>query len=74
MTRRNLLGCIMTIIAGKEPPAFTPYLVQRRDGALSTNFGFSTRYWLDSFARTKSRLLLEIHGFSERELADETAD
>ena len=73
MTRRNLLGCIMTIISGKKPPAFTPYLVQKRDEALSTIYGLSTRYWLDSFARTKSRLLLEIHGSSERELADETA-
>ena len=36
MTRRNLLmGCVMAMVAGRKPPASTPYLAQRRDGALS---------------------------------------
>ena len=75
MTRRNLLvGCVMAMVAGKKPPASTPYLAQRRDGALSLTTGCSTRHWLDPFARVKSSLLLEIHDLSERELADKTVD
>ena len=75
MTRRNLLvGFVMATVAGKKPPASTPYLAQRRDGALSLTIGCSTRHWLDPFARVKSSLLLKIHGPSERELADKTAD
>ena len=50
------------------------YLAQRRDGALSLTIGCSTKHWLDPFARVKSSLLLKIHGPSERELADKTAD
>ena len=74
MMRRNLLvGCVMVVIAGKKPPASTPYLGQRRDGALSLTVGCSTMHWLDPFDRVKSSLLLKIHGPSERELADKTA-
>ena len=74
MTRRNLLvACVIAMVAGKKPPASTPYLAQRRDGALSLTIGCSTRPWLDPFARVKSSLLLKIHGPSERELAEKTA-
>ena len=41
-------GCL------QEPPASTPYLAQRRDGALSRTIGYSTRHWLDPFVRVKS--------------------
>ena len=64
----------MAIVAGKKPPASTPYLAQRRGGALSLTIGCSTRNWLDPFARVKSSLVLKIQGPSERELADKTAD
>ena len=64
----------MAMVAGKKPPASTPYLAQRRDGTLSLTIGYSTRHWLDPFARVKSSLLLKIHGPSGRELADKTAD
>ena len=64
----------MAMVVGKKPPASTPYLAQRRDGALSLTIGCSTRHWLDPFARVKYSLLLKIHGPSERELADKTAD
>ena len=64
----------MAIIAGKKRPASTPYLAQRRDGVLSLKIGFSTKHWLDPFARVKSSLLLKIRGPSERELADKMAD
>ena len=75
MTRRNLLvGCDMVMVAGKKSPASTPYLAQRRDGALSLIIGCSTRHWLDPFARVKSSVLLKIYGPSERELAGKTAD
>ena len=75
MTRRNLLvGCVMAVVAGKRQPASTPYLAQRRDGALSLTIGCSTRHWLDPFVRVKSSLLLKIRGPSDRELADKTAD
>ena len=74
-TRRNLLvGCVMAIISREKPPASTPYLAQRRDGALSPTIGCFTRHWLDPFARAKSSLLLMIYGPSERELADNTAN
>ena len=64
----------MAMVAVKKPPASTPYLAQRRDGALSLTVGCSTRHWLDTFARVKSSLLLKIHGPSDRELADKTAE
>ena len=64
----------MAMVAGWKPPAFTPYLAQRWDGALSLTIGCSTRHWLDPFVRVKSSLLLEIHGPSGRELANKTAD
>ena len=74
MTRRNLVvGCVMAMVAVKKPPASTPYLAQRRDGALSLTIECSTRHWSDPFARVKSSLWLKIHGPSERELADKTA-
>ena len=57
-----------------ETPASTPYLAQRRGGALSPTIGCSTRHWLDPFAKAKSSFLLKIHGPSERELAGKTAD
>ena len=63
----------MAMVNGKKPPASTPYLAQRRDGALSFAIGCS-RHWLDPFVRAKSSLLLKIHGPSERELTDKTAD
>ena len=45
MMRRNwLVGCVMTMVAGKKPSASTPYLAQRRDGALSPTIGCSTRH------------------------------
>ena len=37
----------MAMVSGKKPPASTPYLAQRRDGALSLTIGCSTRHWLD---------------------------
>ena len=64
----------MAMVAGKKTPASTPYLAQRRDGALSLTIGCSTWHWLDPFARAKSSSLLKMHGPSERELADKTAD
>ena len=64
----------MATVAGKIPPASTPYLPQRLNEALSLTMGCSTRHWLDPFARVKSSLLLKIHGPSERELADKTAE
>ena len=66
------MGCVMTMV-GKKLPASTPYLAQRRDGALLSTIGFSTRHRLDPFARAKYSLL-KIHGPSERELADKTVD
>ena len=60
--------------AGKKPPASTPYLAQRRDGALSPTIGCSTWHWLDPFVRVKSSLWLKIHDPSDRELANKTAD
>ena len=50
----------MAMVAGKKPTAFTPYLAQRRDGALSLTIGSSTRHWPDPFASVKSRLLLKM--------------
>ena len=64
----------MAMGAGKKPPASTPYFAQRRDGTLSLTTGCSTRHWLDPFVRVKSSLLLKIHGPSDRELANKTAD
>ena len=72
--RNLLMGCVMAMVADKKPPASTPYLAQRRDGALSSTIGFSIRHWLDSFARAKSSLLLKIHDPSKRELAGKTTD
>ena len=63
----------MAMVADKKPPASTPDLAQRRDGALSLTIGCSTRYWLDPFARVKSSLWLKIYGPSDKELADKTA-
>ena len=60
----------MAMVAGKKPPASTPYLAQRRDGALSLTTRCSTRHWLDPFAKVKSSLLVKIRGPSERELVD----
>ena len=67
-------GSVMAMVAGKKAPASTPFLAQRQDGALSLSIGCSTRHWLDPFARVKSSLLLKIHGPSERELSDKTAE
>ena len=64
----------MAMVASKKPLASTPYLAQRRDGALSLTIGCSTSHWIDPFAKVKSSLLLKIHSPSERELADKTAD
>ena len=64
----------MAMVAGKKPPTSTPYLAQRRYEALSPTIGCSTRHWLDPFARVKSSLLLKVHGSSDKELADKTAD
>ena len=58
----------------QETTVATPYLAQRRNGALTLTIGCSTRHWSDPFARVKYSLLLKIHGPSERELADKTAD
>ena len=75
MTRRNLLvGCVKAMVAGKKPPAFTSYLAQIWDGALSLTIGCSARHWLDPSAGANSSLLLKMHGPSDRELADKTAD
>ena len=68
MTRRNLLvGYVVEMITGKKPPASTPYIGQRRDGALSLTIGCFTKHWLDPFARVKSSWSLKIHGLAERE-------
>ena len=64
----------MAMVDGKKPPASTPYFAQRLDGALSLTIGCSTRHWLDHFARVMSSLWLKIHGPSDRELANKTAD
>ena len=73
MTRRNLLvGCVIAMLAGKQPLASTPYLAKSRDGALALTIGCSTRHWLDPFVRVNSSLWLKRHGPSERELADKT--
>ena len=64
----------MAMVAGRKPPAFTPYLAQRRDRALSLTIGCSIRHWLDPFVIVKSSLWLKIHGPSDRELANKTAD
>ena len=64
----------MAMDAGNKPPTFMQYLAQRLDGALSPIIGFSTRPWLDPFARVKSGLLFKMHGPSERELVDKPAD
>ena len=64
----------MALVAGKKPPASTPYLAQRRDGAVSLTIGCSRRHWLDPFVRVKSSLWLKIHGPSDIELANKTAD
>ena len=75
MMRRNLLvGCVMAMGTGKKPPASTPYLAQRRDGALSLTIGCSTRHWLDPFVRVKSSLWLKTNAPSDRELVNKTAD
>ena len=65
---------VLAMVAGKKLPASTPYLAQRRDGALVPTIGRSARYSLDLFARAKSSLLLKKHGPFEREIADKTAD
>ena len=49
----------MAMVADKKPPAYTPYLAQRRDGALSLTIGRSTRHWLDPFARIKVQFVVE---------------
>ena len=64
----------MAMVAGKKPPASTPYLAQRRDGALLLTIGCSTRHWLDPFVRVKSTLWVKIHGPSDRELANKTTN
>ena len=64
----------MAMVAGRKTPASTPYLAQRWDGALLLTIGCSTRHWRDPFVRVKSSLWLKIHGPSDRELADKTAD
>ena len=69
-----LVGCVVEMVSGMKPPASTPYLVQRRDAALSPTIMFSTRHWLDPFARAKFSLLLKRRGPFERELTDKTAD
>ena len=45
-----------------------------RWSTLSPTIGCSTRHWLDPFVRVKSSLWLKIHGPSDRELANKTAD
>ena len=64
----------MAMVAGKKPPASTPYLAQRRDGALLLTIGCSTRYWLDPFVKVKSSLWVKKHGPSDRELANKTTN
>ena len=64
----------MAMVAGRKPPASTPYLAQSRDGAFSPTIGCSTRHWLDPFVRVKSSSCLKIHGPSDRELANKTPD
>ena len=69
-----MVGYVTAMVAGKKPPASTPYLAQRQDGALSLTIGCSTRHWLDPSARVKFSLLFKIHGLSDRALAGKTAD
>ena len=61
-------------LPAEKPPASTPYLAQRRDGALSPTIGCSNRHWPGPFVRVKSSLWFKIHGPSDIELANETAD
>ena len=63
----------MAMVAVKKPPASTPYLAQRRDGALSLTIGCSTRHWRNLLVRVKSSLWLKVHGSADKELANETA-
>ena len=49
----------MAMVAGKKSPASTPYLAQRRDGALSLTIGYSTRHWLDPFRENKVQFVVE---------------
>ena len=58
----------MAMVAGRKPPAFTPYLAHRRDGALSITIGCSTRHWLEV------QFVVEDICPSDRELANKTAD
>ena len=46
------------------------YIPQKNERAIEC----SSRHWPIPFARAKSTLLLKIHGSSEGELADNTAD
>ena len=69
-----MVGCVLIIVAGKKPPASTPYLAQRRDGALSPTIECSTRHRLDPFARPKFNLSLKTRNSSEIEQVDKTSD
>ena len=64
----------MAMVADKKSQASTPYLAQRWNEALSLTIGCSTRHWLDPFAKVSSSLLFTMHGPSESDLEDKTAD
>ena len=75
MTRRHLFaGCVIAMVAGRTPLAFTLYTVERQDGARSPTSECSTRHWLNPLARVKSSLSLKTHGLFEREPVDKTTD
>ena len=49
----------MAMVASRKPPASTPHLAQRWDGALSPTIGCSTRHWLDPVVRVKVQFVVE---------------
>ena len=69
-----LMGCMVAMIAGKKPPAFSLYPAQRRNGALLLTLKCSSRHWLYLFAKAKCSLLLKTNGASERDLDNKTTD
>ena len=49
----------MAMVAGRKPPASTPYLAQRRDGALSLTIGCSNQALARSLRESKVQFVVE---------------